>query len=125
LRPVENGLVEFAPGFMGPKPLGFGSRGFVSGRPLSGNVPGGFPLGVVRKEGMEPPGIVGVGIGGLEPGVPWPGGVCDGLLGFPEGVLVPELLPPEFELPELVPEDGEAPNAELAPLEEGVVPEES
>jgi hypothetical protein len=39
--------------------------------------------------------------------------------------LIPELLPLEFEFPELPPDDGEAPKAELAPLEEGVVPDES
>ena len=132
---LVNGLVKFVPGFRGPNPLGFGSRGFVSGTPLSGSVPGGFPLGVVRKEGMGLPGMEGVdgidgidgidGVGGAAPGVAggdpgdaWPGAVCEGLPG------VPELAPPEFGFPESDPDAGEVPNAELAPLEEGAVPEE-
>jgi hypothetical protein len=81
-------------------------------------------LGVV--EGGAP------GVAGPVPGVPLPGagvGVgCDGLFGlfgFPEGELAPELFPLGFEFPEVPLAPGDAPNAELAPLEEGVVPEVS
>ncbi len=52
-----------------------------------------------------------------------PGVVCDGVLGFADGEFVPEVLSPGFAFPELAP-DGEAPKAELAPLEAGAGPEE-
>ena len=85
---------------------------------MSGDTPGN-KLGVVRKEGMVLSGFPGVA--GPAPGVPGPGVVPDGLLGLPEGELVPGLAPPE-----VVPGDGVAPNDELAPLEGGgVVPEVS
>jgi hypothetical protein len=153
LAPGANGLVEFKPGFMGRKP-GLGSRGLRSGEvvdggvvpPFDGDVPGGNPLGVRRNDGAAPgndgisvgglapgvselaPGVAGPapGVAGPAPGVPWPGGGCGELPEVPEGELVPELLPPEFESPELPPddgEDGEDPNAELAPFDEGAVPE--
>ncbi len=124
----ENGLVT--PGFIGPNPLGAGISGFSSEPPFAGDVPGGNPLGAVRKEGSVLPGVAGTVLPGIEgtvegtppPGVagPVPGAACpefgcDGLLGFPE------LLPLELESPGA----GEAPKDELAPFEEEAAPEES
>ena len=52
-----------------------------------------------------------------------PGVFCDGLPGFADGEFVAEVLSLGFAFPEFPP-DGEAPKAELAPLEAGAVPEE-